>query len=71
MLKEKKVILMAEKIFAVRFVIEDGQIRIGMHNQNVNQQEALGLLVMAEAQILDSLKGGRKEVFKSEFKKEE
>lgn len=62
---------MAEKIFAVRFVIEDGQIRTEMHNQSVNQQEALGLLDMAKSQILDSLKNGRKEVFKSEFKKEE
>ncbi len=61
---------MADKIFAVRFVIEGGQIRTEMHNQGVNQQEALGLLDMAKEQILESLKGGMKEIFKSEFKKE-
>ncbi|MFH0752610.1 MAG: hypothetical protein V1914_03345 [archaeon] len=60
-----------EKTFTVKFVIEDNQIRTEMHNHKVNKQEALGLLDMAKSQILGSLKEGRQEVFKSEFKKEE
>ena len=61
---------MEEKVFTVRFIIQDGQIRTEMHTQKVNQQEALGLLEMAKTQILDSLKQGRQEIFKGEFKED-
>jgi len=58
-----------ERVFAIRFVIEDGHIRTEMHNSHVNSQEALGLLEMAKAQIIDSLRTGRQEIFKGEYKK--
>lgn len=58
-----------ERIFAVRFVIDDGQIKTEMHNSQVSSQEALGLLDMAKAQIIDSLRSNQKEIFKSKYKK--
>ncbi len=60
-----------ERAFAIKFVIQDGQIRTEMHNQGVNPQEILGLLDMAKSQVLDSLKTGRQEIFKGEFKKDD
>lgn len=53
-----------ERVFAVRFVIKDGEIKTEMHTSGVNKQEVLGLLDMAKDQVLDSLKEGRKEIFK-------
>jgi len=61
---------MTEKVFAVKFMIKDGRIHTEMQNKDVNNQEAIGLLEMAKSQILDSLKVNRKEIFKSEIKKE-
>lgn len=61
--------MIMERVFAVRFVIDEGQIKTEMHNSQVSSQEALGLLDMAKSQIIDSLRGNQKEVFKGEFKK--
>ena len=43
-------------------------IQVHMHTNNVNPQEAIGLLEMAKDQILSNLRKGRQEIFSS-FKK--
>lgn len=54
-----------DKTFMVKFTVLGEQIQTEMHNKNVSPQEALGLLEMAQSQILDNLAKGRKEIFES------
>ena len=54
---------MKSRVFAVRFDIENNNIKTSMKTENVTPQEALGLLDMAKDQILDNLKKGRKDLF--------
>jgi len=51
--------------FAVRFVIIDGNIQTHIQTSKVPPQEAIGLLEMAKAQLLDNLRKGTQEVFKA------
>ncbi len=60
-----------EKEFAVRFRIIEGNIETQMKQQNVSPQEAIGLLEMAKAQLLEGLSKNRKDVFSGTFKGEE
>ncbi|MBS3134878.1 hypothetical protein J4406_00700 [Candidatus Woesearchaeota archaeon] len=59
-----------EKVFAIKFSIEDGNIKTQIHSKNINSQEAVGLLEIAKDQILDNIRKGRKEIFKSSKKDE-
>jgi len=59
-----------EKVFAIKFSIEDGNIKTQIHSKNINSQEAVGLLEIAKDQILDNIRKGRKENFKSSKKDE-
>lgn len=52
-----------KKIFALRFDIENNNIKTSMKTDYISPQEALGLLDMAKDQILDNLKKGRKDLF--------
>jgi len=59
-----------EKEFAVRFRIIEGNIETQMKQQNVSPQEAIGLLEMAKAQLLEGLSKHRKDVFSGSYKGE-
>lgn len=52
-----------QKEFIVQFVFRGQQIETRMKNTSVSPQEAIGLLEMAKAQLLDNLAKGRKQVF--------
>ncbi len=55
---------MAEKkTFMLNFDISKKNIQTSMKTENVSPQEAIGLLEMAKAQILDNLKKSRKDIF--------
>ena len=54
---------MKNKLLVVRFDVTKDNIKTSMKTQNVSPQEALGLLEMAQNQILDNLKKRRKDVF--------
>lgn len=59
-----------EKEFAVRFKIINNNIETQMKQQNVSPQEAIGLLEMAKAQLLEGLSKNRKDVFSGSYKGE-
>jgi hypothetical protein len=55
---------MAEKkTFMLNFDVSKKNIQTSMKTENVSPQEAIGLLEMAKAQILDNLKKSRKDIF--------
>ncbi len=62
---------MKQRMFAVRFDIDNNNIKTSMKTENVTPQEALGLLDMAKDQILDNLKKGRKDLFSFTKKNDE
>jgi hypothetical protein len=53
-----------EKLFMVKFVVNNGKMATKMSSKNMSPQETLGLLDIAKQQILDGLKNNKKEVFK-------
>jgi len=59
-----------EKVFAIKFSIEEGNIKTQIHSKNVSPPEAIGLLETAKDQILESIRKGRKEIFKGSKKDE-
>lgn len=59
-----------EKEFSVVFKVAGKNIQVHMQTNNVNPQEAIGLLEMAKDQILSNLRKGRQEMFSS-FKRGE
>lgn len=59
---------MEEKIFAIKFVMREGKIETHMSTKDITPQESIGLLEMAKAQILENIRKGTKEVFKSSIK---
>lgn len=59
-----------EKIFALKFSLEKGNIKTQIHSKNISPQEAIGLLETAKDQILENMRKGRKEIFKSSKKDE-
>jgi len=59
-----------EKEFAVRFRVIEGNIETQMKQQNISPQEAIGLLEMAKAQLLEGLSKNRKDVFSGAYKGE-
>jgi hypothetical protein len=59
-----------EKVFAIKFDLDKGNIKTQIHSRNISAQEAIGLLETAKDQILENLRKGRKEIFKSSKKDE-
>jgi len=59
-----------EKVFAIKFDLDKGNIKTQIHSKNISAQEAIGLLETAKDQILENLRKGRKEIFKSSKKDE-
>jgi len=59
-----------EKVFAIKFSMERGNIKTQIHSKNISPQEAIGLLETAKDQILENVRKGRKEIFKSSKKDE-
>ena len=59
-----------DKVFAIKFSLDEGNIKTQIHSKNVNAQEAVGLLEIAKDQILENVRKGRKEIFKSSVKDE-
>lgn len=59
-----------EKVFAIKFSIDNGNIKTQIHSKNISPHEAVGLLETAKDQILEGIRKGRKEVFKSSKKDE-
>ena len=59
------------KEFKVGFRFLGKNIQVHMHTNDVNPQEALGLLEMAKDQILSNLRKGRQEIFSSVSKTDE
>jgi len=56
---------MEERVFMIRFRINNQNIQTEISNKNISPQEAIGLLEMAKGQILDNLAKGRKEIFQT------
>lgn len=52
-----------ERLFGVKFIIDEPNIQIQMSQHKVSPQEAIGLLEMAKRQLLDSLARNKKDVF--------
>ncbi len=59
-----------EKVFAIKFSLDEGNIKTQIHSKNISPQEAIGLLETAKDQILENVRKGRKEIFKSSKKDE-
>jgi len=59
-----------EKVFAIKFSLDKGNIKTQIHSKNISPQEAIGLLDIAKDQILENVRKGRKEIFKSSKKDE-
>ncbi|HJN57325.1 MAG: hypothetical protein QF655_02605 [Candidatus Woesearchaeota archaeon] len=60
---------MKNKTLILKFDVLDDNIKTSMKTENVSPQEALGMLEMANNQILTNLEKGRKDVFQA-FKKD-
>ena len=54
---------MEEKVFALKFVVKDGNIATKVRSKNISPHESIGLLEIAKQQLLDSLKRNKKEFF--------
>jgi hypothetical protein len=59
-----------ERVFAIKFSLDKGNIKTQIHSKNISPQEAIGLLETAKDQILENIRKGRKEIFKSSKKDE-
>ncbi|MBS3143397.1 hypothetical protein J4446_00765 [Candidatus Woesearchaeota archaeon] len=59
-----------ERIFIIKFLLDKGNIKTQIHTKNISPQEAIGLLETAKDQILENVRKGRKEIFKSSKKDE-
>ena len=59
---------MDEKSMIIKFSVIKGSIQTQIHTQNINPQEAIGLLETAKDQLMENVRKNRKEIFKSSRK---